>query len=1267
MKKLNCIFSIIIVFAVFTLSAFAAGNVVYVDGTVATAGDGSTPQSAIKTFAAGVKALPGGGTIVICGDTGITAATQLATNSICITVTSEYGGTKYDAVFNLGARLVLSGSFIFDNITVNNASTSAQSIFARGFMLTVGEGVTCTTNGDALAYPVIYGGKYNGAHTGDAHVVIKGGTWRGVYGGNYSNSFTGNTQIDFLGGTVLYALSGGSYTGNFSGNTTVNIGGSAVMAFNTVSSINIGVTGVTTGDGVQGTSGEELYTHTGDVDINIFGNAKVYSNILGAAARADVTTKGDISIDIYGDAEIYRHIYGGGWYGNTETNKNGIVVTVRENAAVSIPSASAYVCAGSQERTTKGIGKVIVKDNAIIAGNVCAGGNSGIFEGEVTAEIYGGKVTANFTAGTRIGTVQGNTTTVAYGGKIGYNASGNFSLRGNGGYASATSYGKVTGIATVVLNGADVAGAVTLGGATGTVTLKSGKAGSIADKAYIDLDNGGNLHLGGSVTASDFVGGGTLTLTAAGSIVSDKMSGEITLLIEGTPTATTYITVNDPASDATVNYSSVLDEIFSKEVSDRTVKYSVSYPERYETTTVRVYYYNPNGIDETQPKLVMYKGLSPSNNKVKVTLTESVEDTKAYAEAALEPGVYYYKVYYGASGADYHIKYFYVSGKVQTLTFDQPYEPYAENSYMEQYTATTTDEVLNNFLTTATIDGYTPLDTPTLKNHSADRAFMSNAELCAYVDALDAECDYLHVYYPFEDSEMGNKYPILVFTKDEIPADASFDDVGEIVRGGGIREILMVSGGVHGNEPAGSEGVTAFANLLAGEYGGTTMDSFGAIVLIPSVSVDNAQRFKRNNESAINPQRDLLQLTGKATQNQVYVYKTFMPTVYIDCHTDTGTLTVLESDYSVSYSSANSLSHLDDAVIRYSSVFNSPIIDINGIVDGSAPVSEQIGLKINVAAIETLKKMGLRSGFYYAPNAMPNTSWVYAQARGSYGFLIESMRIWSGKDRYERSVYSIMQAIKAIADEVASYNGALAENVSRGRAAAVINEFSEDNIFAKKTSISGNLYFETPRLAIYLDGTVKGTDTVKITHHDTVSDFIAMATAYVIPSDAKNIDTILELLDMHGIKYVKIRAGATMLLRKYEGLDTVNSGAEAVTIAEAQSVTFENGAYVVTLDTSDSYLITYLFEPDSYPYTLSTDHMHSLVNMGYLTDTDELYRSEVSQIAEIVSQMVYVKGDINCDGETDIADVIKLLSDVLGDRGSKLIDVIRLLKFIVSK
>ena len=55
MKKSRFLFISLLIIALLCISAFAAEKVVYVDGTALSAGNGSTPESALKTFAEGVK------------------------------------------------------------------------------------------------------------------------------------------------------------------------------------------------------------------------------------------------------------------------------------------------------------------------------------------------------------------------------------------------------------------------------------------------------------------------------------------------------------------------------------------------------------------------------------------------------------------------------------------------------------------------------------------------------------------------------------------------------------------------------------------------------------------------------------------------------------------------------------------------------------------------------------------------------------------------------------------------------------------------------------------------------------------------------------------------------------------------------------------------------------------------------------------------------------------------------------------------------------
>ena len=383
-----------------------------------------------------------------------------------------------------------------------------------------------------------------------------------------------------------------------------------------------------------------------------------------------------------------------------------------------------------------------------------------------------------------------------------------------------------------------------------------------------------------------------------------------------------------------------------------------------------------------------------------------------------------------------------------------------------------------------------------------------------------------------------------------------------------------------------------------------------------------------------------------------------MPTITIDCHEDSGTLAADASDYSIE--------NMDDVCIRYSGVQNSPLYDVNAFADKTDSLLEQKGIKIMLDAIEATRAYGLRSSIYYSEQSAPVSSTNYPSTRGSYGFIIETMRLWSGKPRHERAVFAMKSALKSLVAEFIEEDGAIAAEVYAAREKMESNtKFDDSFAFATKTSKSGKALLTMPRPTIYVDGTYKDENNTKnYSFFDTVSALRTLPTAYVVPADMENIEKVLSLLDMHGIKYTKIRSGSTLTLRKYEGLDSALTSTEAVTLADAAEVTFENGAYVITMNTSDAYLAAYLFEPDSCTYYNAEETSVSMAHMGYITDGN-LYRSEVDDMPTLIAEMLVVEGDVNSDGKVDIVDVMQALSECLeGDR--TLLEVLRILKLTVK-
>lgn len=855
-------------------------------------------------------------------------------------------------------------------------------------------------------------------------------------------------------------------------------------------------------------------------------------------------------------------------------------VTVGENVT-SLPNGSTYLCilGGSRNGVAGAVGAITGADATITV-------KSGTFRA-----IFGGGLGVSY---------QGNISVVFEGGRL----IQNISLAGSG------AAGKVTGTGSITFTGGTIEGNIQKDTAAGVftgesvVTVTGGELGGVAGLTpAIDLSAGGALALNKTaVTATGLVGGGRLILGSNASVTTPSFTGAIELEIKNPSNQFDYLTVNDENTDGTVTYVPAIgNDTLIRTASEGKVCYSVNVP----TVRVRINYYNPEGEGKPQPTVRLEKGYS-SASTVLTDYTKGTDGWKPYLEADLTPGLYDCILYIGNS-ANYARKYFLITGKeTEDVVYDLPLYPYTPNNHEESRFSRPTDQVTENFWNFAKTN--VPdfeLVTPvfTMQKYTQDiKRFMNNEDLCAFVDSLQSP--YLHVYYPFELSPLGNRCPVLVFTKDQTAAGIALPDLAAQIVSGGVREILMLVGGQHGNEPSGTDGSLQVAYDLCGAYGEEMLDHFGAIVMIPCVSVDNNQRFAREYPDGLNSNRDLLYLSKEGSRNIAYIYKLFMPTVFISAHEDNENNTVDPAD--------NSIADMRSMSVECTTNPNSPLTDVKGVANGTVNVLESEQAKMMNRLIQTAQNQGFRAMHYYDPSIYPVAEKNYAGIRGSYSFLIEIQRMWTGKNNYEFSVKEMVTAIKNLLSEVVSMDEndpkTIAQIVYESRENAKITAFSEDRLFAltTATTVGGS----DPAPSIYVDGTYKDTSATKTWRFPTeITSTRTLPLSYVIPADLDHIDEILRLLDMHGVSYVKLPSGTTRTLKKYTTVDASGDLINLnVTIGENAAVTFENGAYEISMNTSDVYLIAYLFEPDS--NTSSTLYYSSLMKMGYLSTGDALYRNE---------------------------------------------------------
>ena len=275
MKK-HFLLSLLLLCAVLTLSAAAAGTVYVADGGN---GDGRTAAAPLGDLAAAYAALgEDGGTVVIVEKYTLSAAFVEPAHADLVTLTQETGGSSYrtadDAgLFCNGKRYVQNGPTAFENITFRGIGAETVknngAIFVAQFHpITIGEGVVCADFGNYAAVAngaTIIGGTQSGADKYDSltddldsHITVKSGKFNIVaFSRQVSRDFTGMAHVDISGGEVpiLYfgsinngtggavnvRITGGSFTnkwhagttGKFTGNLTVTVKGGDFSALTT--------------------------------------------------------------------------------------------------------------------------------------------------------------------------------------------------------------------------------------------------------------------------------------------------------------------------------------------------------------------------------------------------------------------------------------------------------------------------------------------------------------------------------------------------------------------------------------------------------------------------------------------------------------------------------------------------------------------------------------------------------------------------------------------------------------------------------------------------------------------------------------------------------------------------------------------------------------------------------------------------------------------------------------------------------------------------
>ncbi len=627
---------------------------------------------------------------------------------------------------------------------------------------------------------------------------------------------------------------------------------------------------------------------------------------------------------------------------------------------------------------------------------------------------------------------------------------------------------------------------------------------------------------------------------------------------------------------------------FNVSAADDTFTLTVTVPAKYASGTVSLYVGGVahNGTSGTLTAATSEKTLADGS---KLYTYEGISSARTMYLSTKANGITKKRTYYFGDIPN-------VIGSTQNVVgefYDNPGSTAWRTSQVITYTHAMNDymQVPNTKIAQDIYNKYVA-DTPYFQRILTNPLQMSKqSERIPYIKGMDEADDNLYFFENIQRSYGSASYymNLVVFTKSDIPAGATMDEVAEIVKANG-KPTILYKGQIHGNEQAPGEATLAMVKALDSDYGEEILNKVN-VLIIPRVSAYGAYGFDRDISSpngAVNPNRDCMRsITSEMTGTHKVFYK-FMPEIVMDAHEytpHTSATAVVRSFPDISYAVGTTL----NTTKEMADLGKDFVIEVRdrAIDAGLFPyiyddtISDKA--KVRYSAYKTV---------YNHP---------FFSQLGCVSFLIESpggCGPCTGEDWIERRVTSHFVAAKAIFDYAAANATKLKSSVKAARDKIIADgaTFDEDDMFVLQHDTNNAEGTEIEFERLFYDirvGKVSEADsyTTKLYPNDKAARSRTRATAYFIPKagDWLKKDTLasvsneykklqyeraLETLDKHSVKYYELPAGTSVVARQYKG--TVKDA----TLLPEKVITFENGGYVVPMNQVAGNVIGGLFEPD---------------------------------------------------------------------------------------
>ncbi len=461
--------------------------------------------------------------------------------------------------------------------------------------------------------------------------------------------------------------------------------------------------------------------------------------------------------------------------------------------------------------------------------------------------------------------------------------------------------------------------------------------------------------------------------------------------------------------------------------------------------------------------------------------------------------------------------------------------------------------------------------TPSFSGAKARNEFTTQSEMEQFLSELSSP--YMRIY-PLGKSKVHElMLYAAVFSKSDISDAETLEQAAEIVGKNG-KPTVLEQAQIHGNEQSAGEAALVMLRELTGEYGEQLLDKLN-VVIIPRINVDGARDYTYSPVEETNINRDYCALTDVETPMLLRVYNAFLPEMVIDHH-EFGTITKYQYDVKIGgQDNLNLPQQLRD--LQY--------------------------LFLNYE-LDSIRAEGFRSAYFRSPrtDTNPATGRGAYFTRGSISILLEIPGVKKGKLYWERRVLCQYLAAKNLLDYAAAHAAELRATVAQTRLDIVRagTYFDAQNNLITLEHRPGTPVFLNSATYSLEDGSYLGDEVVAFYRFDKPTHQRPRPLAYVIPKGAENIERILQIMDIEKIAYRELAAGETLTVRAYRG------SAASASLAEEQSVCFEQGAYLFPTAQVMGVVLSVLMEPDILDCTQGAA---SFVQQGLL-DISELYRCE---------------------------------------------------------